>query len=134
METGQTKYCSKLLVYCILTRAASISSQADIRALALADDDTNEDPPFLVSKCAMLLEAELDDPGITTLQALQLLSEIYCVICNDTKGWLDAGGACRLAFELGLHSDIKSPNAEKLSQVDLEIRQIAFWSCFSLDR
>lgn len=90
-DKGQTKYCSKLLVYCILTRAASISDQPEIRALALAEDDTNDDPPFLVRKCAMLLDAELNNPGITTLQSLQLLSEIYCVICNDTKGWLDAG-------------------------------------------
>lgn len=74
-----------------MTRAASISDQADIRALALAEDDTNEDPPFLVRKCATLLDAELNNPGITTLQSLQLLSDIYCVICNDTKGWLDAG-------------------------------------------
>ena len=91
MENGQTKYCSKLLVYCLLTRAASISEHAEVRALALAEDDTNEDPPFLVNRCAALLDAELNNPGITTLQSLQLLSEIYCVICNDTKGWLDAG-------------------------------------------
>ncbi|CAM1507727.1 Fc.00g045750.m01.CDS01 [Cosmosporella sp. VM-42] len=134
LENGQTKYCSKLLVYCMLTRAASISEHAEVRALALAEDDTNEDPPFLVNKCATLLDAELNNPGITTLQSLQLLSEIYCVICNDTKGWLDAGGACRLAFELGLHSDSKGLGSTTLTQVDLEIRQIAFWSCFSLDR
>ncbi|KAF7562913.1 hypothetical protein G7046_g1230 [Stylonectria norvegica] len=134
LENGQTKYCSKLLVYCILTRAASISEDPEIRALALAEDDTNEDPPFLVNRCATLLDAELNNPGITTLQSLQLLSDIYCVICNDTKGWLDAGGACRLAFELGLHSDSKGLGSTALSQVDLEIRHIAFWSCFSLDR
>lgn len=90
-STGQTKYCSKLLVHCILTRAAAISDRAEIRALALADDETNEDPPYLVRRCAALLDSELNNPGITTLQSLQLLSEIYCVISNDTKGWLDAG-------------------------------------------
>ena len=90
-ERGQTRYCSKLLVHCILTRAASISEHTEIRALALAEDDTNEDPPILVEKCASLLEVELNNPGITTLQSLHLLSDLYCVICNDTKGWLDAG-------------------------------------------
>lgn len=123
-----------MLVCCILTRAAAISDQADIRALALAEDDTNEDPPYLVSKCASLLDAELNRPGISTLQSLQLLSEIYCVISNDTKGWLDAGGACRLAFELGLHTDSKTLGCANLTQVDLEARQIALWSCVSFDR
>lgn len=84
-----------------MTRAASISEQPEIRALALAEDDINEDPPFLVRKCATLLDAELNNPGITTLQSLQLLSEIYCVICNDTKGWLDAG-TCLLHTENGM--------------------------------
>jgi hypothetical protein len=91
LETGQTRYCSRLLVHCILTRAASISDQPEIRKLALAEDESNEDPPLLVSKCAALLDTELNNPGITTLQSLQLLSDVYCVICNDTKGWLDAG-------------------------------------------
>ena len=45
-----------------------------------------------------------------------------------------AGGAFRLAFELGLHSDNKGLESAQLSQVELETRQIAFWSCFSLDR
>lgn len=59
--------------------------------MALIEDETNEDPPLLVRRSAALLDAELNQPGITTLQSLQLLSEIYCVISNDTKGWLDAG-------------------------------------------
>jgi hypothetical protein len=107
LESGQTKYCSRLLVYCVLTRAASISERPEIRALAIAEDDTNEEPPFLVGKCARLLDSELNNPGITTLQSLQLLSEIYCVISNDTKGWLDAGKLPILRYthtQLGSHN------------------------------
>ncbi len=153
-HSGQTKYCSKLLVHCMLARAAAISDRADIRAMALVEDEVNEDPPLLVRTCADLLDADLNQPGITTLQSLELLSEIYCVVNNDTKGWLDAGkhrvqmvfcnlqmlirlsagGAGRLAFELGLHSDIEGFNSTNLSQFELEIRQICFWSCFSFDR
>lgn len=90
MRNGDTKYCSKLLVYCMLTRAAAISDQPGLRALALADD-AEDDPPYLVSKCVQLLNADLDTPGITTAQSLQLLSEMHCAISHDTKGWMYAG-------------------------------------------
>ncbi|CAK7232073.1 hypothetical protein SEUCBS140593_008137 [Sporothrix eucalyptigena] len=134
-KSGQTKYCSKLLVHCILARAAAISDRPDIRAMALVEDEVNEDPPLLVRRCADLLDAELNQPGITTLQSLELLSEIYCVVSNDTKGWMDAGGASRLAFELGLHSDMDGfSGGTTLSCVEQEVRQICFWSCFSFDR
>ncbi|KAL1905645.1 hypothetical protein Sste5344_008583 [Sporothrix stenoceras] len=136
-KSGQTKYCSKLLVHCILARAAAISDRSNIRAMALVEDEVNEDPPLLVRRCADLLDAELNQPGITTLQSLELLSEIYCVVSNDTKGWMDAGGASRLAFELGLHSDMEGLNqatTASLTPVETEVRQICFWSCFSFDR
>ncbi|CAM1506056.1 Fc.00g056970.m01.CDS01 [Cosmosporella sp. VM-42] len=132
MNSGDNKYCSTLLVYCILTRAAAISDQPGLRALALADD-AEDDPPYLVRKCVQLLDADLDTPGITTAQSLQLLSEMHCAISHDTKGWMYAGGAGRLAYELGLHRN--SDNFEtNLSELDQQVRRVVFWSCFNLDR
>ena len=90
MQNGDSKYCSKLLVYCILTRAAAISDLPGLRALALVED-AEDDPPYLVQKCVKLLDSELDTPGITTAQSLQLLSEMHCAISHDTKGWMYAG-------------------------------------------
>jgi hypothetical protein len=90
MNNGDTKYCSKLLVYCILTRAAAISDQPGLRALALTDD-ADDDPPFLVRKCVAYLDTELNNPGIATCQSLLLLSEMHCAISDDTKGWMYAG-------------------------------------------
>lgn len=90
MQNGDTRYCSRLLVYCMLTRAAAISEQPGLRALALAED-ADDDPPYLVRKCVQLLETELDAPNITTAQSLQLLSEMHCAISHDTKGWMYAG-------------------------------------------
>ncbi|CAK7236489.1 hypothetical protein SBRCBS47491_009655 [Sporothrix bragantina] len=136
MRNGDTKYCSSLLVLCILTRAAAISSEPGLRALALADD-AEDDPPYLVRKCTVMLEQELDTPGITTAQALQLLSEMHCAISHDTKGWMYAGGAGRLAYELGLHrdpDDFGTTAATEMTQLDKEVRQVVFWSCFNLDR
>lgn len=132
MNNGDTKYCSTLLIYCILTRAAAISNQPGLQALALADD-ADDDAPYLVRKCVQLLETELDNPGITTAQSLQLLSEMHCAISHDTKGWMYAGGAGRLAYELGLHRD--SCNFDtNLSDLDQQVRRVVFWSCFNLDR
>ncbi|KAL2204800.1 hypothetical protein CC79DRAFT_1370615 [Sarocladium strictum] len=132
MASGDTRYCSTLLMYCILTRAAAISNEPGLRALALADDPEDE-PPYLVRKCVQLLETELDRPGITTSQSLQLMSEMHCAISHDTKGWMYAGGAGRLAYELGLHSSSESLGSS-LSEIDHEVRKIVFWSAFNLDR
>jgi hypothetical protein len=132
MKNGETRYCSKLLVYCILTRAAAICDQPWIRGLALSDD-AEDDPPYLVRKCVQLLETELDNPGITTAQSLQLLSEMHCAVSHDTKGWMYAGGAGRLAYELGLHSNTECLDAN-ISPLSQEVRQIVMWSCFNLDR
>lgn len=100
MKSGDTKYCSTLLMYCILARAAAISNQPGLRALALADD-AEDDPPYLVRKCVQLLETELDNPGITTAQSLQLLSEMHCAISHDTKGWMYAGKFALPVWNLG---------------------------------
>lgn len=132
MKNGDNRYCSKLLVYCMLTRAATLCDQPWIRALALSED-AEDDPPYLVRKCVQLLESELDNPGITTAQSLQLLSEMHCAVSHDTKGWMYAGGAGRLAYELGLHSGSEYLDAN-LSQLDHEVRQIVMWSAFNLDR
>ena len=92
MATGQTRYFSKLLLYCIFACAARISERPDIRALAIpSDEDLDDEQPYFVKKATELLEQELKRPQITTIQSLQLLSVIDCARSNDTKGWLFTG-------------------------------------------
>ena len=50
-----------------------------------------------------------------------------------TESVIVTGGAGRLAYELGLHSASETLGSG-LSKLDLEVRQITFWSCFNLDR
>ena len=134
-KSGLTNYCSRLLVHCVLARAAAISDRPDIRAMALSGDEAGDGTPLLVRRCAELLDAELNQkPGITTLQSLQLLSEIYCVVGSNTRGWMDAGRASRLASELCLQQDTTTASAVAASHVEQEVRQLCLWSCFSLDR
>lgn len=70
METGQTRYFSKLLLYCIYACAARISDRPDIRALALpTDEDVDDEQPYFVRKATELLVQELKRPQITTIQS-----------------------------------------------------------------
>jgi hypothetical protein len=70
METGQTRYFSKLLLYCIYACAARISERPDIRALALpTDEDVDDEQPYFVKKATELLVQELKRPQITTIQS-----------------------------------------------------------------
>ena len=79
MQTGQTRYFSTLLLYCVFACAARISDREDIRALALPSaEDLEDEQPYFVKKALQLLEEELKRPQITTIQALQLLSVIDC--------------------------------------------------------
>ncbi|KAI9811856.1 MAG: hypothetical protein M1827_005207 [Pycnora praestabilis] len=134
MRTGQCRYFSKLLQYCIFACAARISDQPQVRALALSADDDDEEQPFFVKKATALLEQELESPRITTIQALQLLSVLECAKSKDTKGWLYSGHAIRLIFDLGLHRDCSQLDSANLTQTDLEVRQVVFWGCFGFDR
>jgi hypothetical protein len=70
METGRTRYFSKLLLYCIYSCAARISERPDIRALALpTDEDVDDEQPYFVKKATELLVEELKRPQITTIQS-----------------------------------------------------------------
>ena len=92
MATGQTRYFSTLLLYCIFACAARISDRQDIRALAVSqDDDLDEEQPYFIKRATELLEQELKRPQITTVQSLQLLSVLDCARSNDTKGWMFTG-------------------------------------------
>jgi Fungal specific transcription factor domain len=70
METSQTRYFSKLLLYCIYACAARISKRPDIRALALpTDEDVDDEQPYFIKKATKLLVLELKRPRITTIQS-----------------------------------------------------------------
>lgn len=150
MRSGQCRYFSKALLYAIFACAARISDIPDVRALTVSTDDgTGRGEGYLFKKAMVLLEEELEHAGITTIQSLQLLGVIHCCQSADTKGWMESGNipiyplghcsdvvgrAIRLLFELGLHRDASELESTNLSQMDLEVRQVVFWGCFTFDR
>ncbi len=136
MKNGDTKYCSVLLVYCLMARGAAVSERAELRALVLAED-VDDEPPPLLEKCAALLQDELDYPGITTAWSLQLLSDMHCAVGNDAKGWMEARGIGSLSIELGLHRDSAEFNLDQavpLTPLETEVRRMVFWGAFNMDR
>ncbi|KIW88706.1 uncharacterized protein Z519_10752 [Cladophialophora bantiana CBS 173.52] len=135
MRTRQTKYFSKALLYCVYACAARISDRPPVRAMVIPSNDDMEDKePFLVATATRLVDQELKRPQITTIQSLLLLSVIHCSLSKDTKGWLLAGDACRLAIDLGLHRTGEQLASTNFSPRDMKVRQITYWGCLVFDR
>ncbi|OAL32910.1 hypothetical protein AYO20_07701 [Fonsecaea nubica] len=136
MEAGQGRHFSPCLLYWIFVSAARISSWPQVRALAVqhGDGDSNEAQPVILRQATSLLEQEMLNPGLTTVQSLLLCSLFHGSRSKDTRAWLTSGNACRLVFDLGLHKDFLLLRSAGLSQRDLDARQVAFWGCFMLDR
>ncbi|KAL2354244.1 fungal-specific transcription factor domain-containing protein [Cryomyces antarcticus] len=130
------EYYSKALLYAIFACAARISELPYVRELSFAKEPgSSGKEPYLLKKAMILVEEELEQgPGITTIQALQLLSVCHCARASDTKGWMDTGRAIRLIFELGLHRNPEDIESLNLSKMDLEVRKTVFWGCFTFDR
>ncbi|KAG5305122.1 pathway-specific nitrogen regulator NirA [Histoplasma capsulatum G186AR] len=139
MAAGRTGFYSKTLLYCIMACAARISPRPEIRVLVLPSDRVHRgkepshpgDHQCLFAEASRLLEEERENPGVTTIQSLLLLSVIYCAFSNDMAGLALTNTACRLAIEMGLHRDCSN---ERIPQIDMEARQITFWGCFVFDR
>ncbi|EGC47160.1 conserved hypothetical protein [Histoplasma capsulatum var. duboisii H88] len=138
MAAGKTGFYSKTLLYCIMACAARISPRPEIRVLVLPSDRVHRgkepshpgDHQCLFAEASRLLEEERENPGVTTIQSLLLLSVIYCAFSNDMAGLALTNTACRLAIEMGLHRDCSN---ERIPQIDMEARQITFWGCFVFD-
>lgn len=115
---------------------AKISDVPHIRSLAFSKDSgAGTSEPYLLEKAMILVEEELENnPGITTIQSLQLLSVCHCARGADTNGWMDTGRAIRLMFELGLHRDPEEMENCNLTTMDLEVRRTVLWGCFTFDR
>lgn len=92
MKAGRNRYYSKALLYAIFACAARTSCHPEVRRLAfLADESCSKAEPYFLRKATSLLEDEINDAGITTVQCLQLLSLVHCCRSNHTKGWLESG-------------------------------------------
>ncbi|KAL5592362.1 hypothetical protein FOBRF1_013388 [Fusarium oxysporum] len=89
---------------------------------------------FFADRAKSLLEIELDNPCVATIQTLAVLSSHDISYKRDSRGWLYSGMALRLAFDLGLHVDTTSHVSQGLlSQAEAGLRQEVFWGTYITD-
>ncbi|CAH0054486.1 unnamed protein product [Clonostachys solani] len=90
---------------------------------------------FFAKRAKSLLDFELDNPRLSTVQALAILSIHEGAETHDTRGWLYSGMATRLAFDLGLHVD-PTPyvSSGKMASEEARVRSVTFWGTFATDR
>ncbi|OOF97799.1 hypothetical protein ASPCADRAFT_127995 [Aspergillus carbonarius ITEM 5010] len=81
-----------------------------------------------------LLENELESPKVATVQALVILSSFEAGATRESRAWLFSGMAMRLAFDLGLHTNMNAHISEgKLSPPEGNARRAAFWGSYIND-
>lgn len=56
---------------------------------------------------------------------------MFLTVGRDNLGWMYAGMAVRLAFDIGLHLDSRNSG---LSDREVEIRQMTLWACVIYDK
>jgi Fungal specific transcription factor domain len=122
MNRGRAKYCSSLLVNAILALACQFSEREEARG-SIAD--------HFFQEAKRLLMAEGENPCLTSVQALALMSLREAGCGHNSSGWMYSGRAFRMALDLGLNLQLEW---EGLSPTETEVRKITFWGCFTLDK
>ena len=121
--TGKGRHYSDLLLYAICAMGS------------LAANDAQLSNTFS-SQAQYLLYSSLDNPSLTTLQALVLLGQVEIGHGRNSKGWLLSGMASRLTHEMGLHLDPNNWNGAASAAelpVDKEILRRVYWATFAVD-
>lgn len=102
-------------------------TRLDMMEIALPNSESK-----LQKEAKSLLDYEIEQPGsIPTIAALLLLGDLECTVGRDNVGWLYAGMANRLCFDIGLHLDRSDSD---LSPQEIEIGRMTFLACTIYDR
>lgn len=112
-------------------------------------------PKYFASRAKAILEIELDEPQVATVQGLAMLSSYEAAATRDTRAWVFSGQialykpvavdmyadllrslgmAIRLALTLGLHiSTRKYVEEGKMTAVEANARNVTMWGSFLND-
>jgi hypothetical protein len=96
---------------------------------------TTGDHFFKEAKHIIWEKDEHENPRLTTVQALALMSVREAGCGRETKGWVYSGMSFRMAMDLGLHlgpANLKDIDA--MSDEEIDARRITFWGCFLFDK
>jgi hypothetical protein len=98
-EMGQSQFYSGFLHVCVLAMGfrSADKNRPDIKRISLPQMEST-----LHREAKYMLDHELERPGgIPSVIALLLLGDLECGVGRDNLGWLYAGMAVRLAFDIG---------------------------------
>lgn len=126
----RTRYCSSLLVNAMLALGCHFTSWEASREVHL-NSATAGDHFFREAKRLIMLDGEWENPRLTTVQALALMSVREAGCGREAKGWVYSGMSFRMAYDLGLNVDSGSSNR---SDVEIDARKVTIWGCFLFDK
>ena len=123
-------YYSRFLLNAIFAAGAKYSDRIELRDDP-ADPQTAGD--CYLRRCKQLLTEDslLEQSTISTIVGLLLLGSACISRGEISKGWIHTGLATRMAYDLGLHLDVRKPG---LKPEDVEIRRRVFWGAFISDK
>lgn len=124
------EYCTPLLVHAMLALGCHFTSWPEARA-DRHDSATVGDHFFKEAKRLLQDNEEAENPCLTTVQALALMSVREAGCGRESKGWLYSGMSFRMAFDLGLNIDSSNTS---IDEEEIDARRITIWGCFLFDK
>ncbi|KAK5048536.1 hypothetical protein LTR84_005627 [Exophiala bonariae] len=128
-ENGAGQFYSGFLHVCVLAMGYRFADKTrpDMIRISLPDKENT-----LHREAKYMLEYEIEQAGgIPSIVALLLLGDLETGVGRDNLGWLYAGMANRLCFEIGLHLDTTNAGA---SPREIEIGRMTLWACIVYDK
>jgi hypothetical protein len=128
-EAGRSQFYSGFLHICILAMGYRFSdkSRPDMQRISLPDREST-----LQREAKYMLDLELERPGgIPSVAALLILGDSEVGVGRDNVGWMYAGMAMRLCYDIGLHLDSRQSG---MTQREIDIRKMTMWACVIYDR
>lgn len=126
----RNEYCSSLLVNAILALGCHFTSWGAARTDP-HNPATAGDHFFKEAKRLILENDEHENPRLTTVQALALMSVREAGCGREAKGWVYSGMSFRMAYDLGLNVDSASSTRD---EQETDARRITVWGCFLFDK
>jgi hypothetical protein len=130
--TKNSRFCTPLLLSAMLALASRYSDRLEVRT---DFNDPNTAGLTFFTAAQAMLQHELEAPKTSTIQATVLIGLYITATDKESTGWLYAGQASRMAFNLGLHLDCsKYVRQGLISPEDAFARNVTWWGVYVIDR
>jgi hypothetical protein len=120
-RSGRPRYCSSLLVNSILCLGCRFSDQLE----------TGVNSEQFYAEAERLWGLEQDNPSVTTIQAINLMSIWEASCGRESRSWFYGRQSICMAVEMCLRTQI---DGIEVSNAEQEVRSITFWGAFALDQ